>query len=49
MTGLGVGYWGRMSKRNNKEALLLVVTRSEAEGAVSLLEGRALEGLSTCN
>lgn len=39
MTGLGLGDWGRMSGRNSKEALLLMVTRAEAETAVTLLEG----------
>lgn len=46
MTGLGVGYWGRMTKRNSMEAPLTGVTRTEAEGAVTLLEGGALEGLA---
>lgn len=46
ITGLGGGSWGRMSKGNSKEAPFLTVTRTEAEGAVTLLEEGALEGLA---
>lgn len=39
MTGLRVGHWGRMSKRHSEEALPLVLTRTEAEGAVTHQKG----------